>query len=243
MIQLLSEANNKGKDLLHQKILLEVAFIKLATMEDLKPLNTVLDRIEDMKQLIGLGENVKAKAVAVKNEAPLSEPPSEKPSNNAGENADHDLSKEDLSEYGPSVEDPSVDGELDSTWSKVLLEIQRKKKTLWALLRNSRLLTIKSGEATLELPANYLIHKKRLEKPEEKQLIEKCLEQVVGNIVQVRLTISKNGRKMESYSTRNESLTRNVNEQSREAIMNEPIVKKTTEILNGSIVNIRRGKE
>lgn len=243
MIQLLSEANNKAKELLHQQILLEVAFIKLATMEDLKPLNTVLDRIADMKQLIETGGNVTTeeptvirkrittlKAVPQKNEDPLREPPSEKPLNTVGENA--------VQEDGPCV-----NVELDSTWSKVLSEIQSKKKTLWALLRNSRLLAINSGEATLELPANYLIHKKRLEKPEEKQLIEKCFEQVVGNIVQVRLTISKNGRRMEPDTTRSEPLTGNMSEKNREAIMNEPIVKKTTEILDGSIVNIRRGKE
>ncbi len=244
MIQMLSEANNRTKDFLYHKILLEVAFIKLATMEDLKPLDTVLDRIESMKQLFEIDGNVttsetaipesratKPETGAAKNEVSLNELPGETPLNSAGESEDRG-----------SVQgrDMSRNLSLESVWNKALSEIQKRKKTLWALLKEARLLTIKGNEATLELPANYLIHKKRVEKQEEKQLIEKCLEHVVGNIVQVRLTISQNGRRMDAESTGDESPTNKGQRGSKEAIMNEPIVKKTTDILNGSIVNIRR---
>lgn len=247
MIQILSEASNKARDLLQQKILLEVAFIKLATMEDLKPLTTVLDRIQDMTQLLEREGNATTaeatrhrntitvpKTVSVKNEALLNELPYEKPSGNAGGNE----VREPIHSQG--IPD---DIALESTWSGVLSEIQRNKKTLWALLRNSRLLTLNKSEATLELPANYLIHKKRLEKPEEKLLIEKCFEHVVGNKVQVRLTISQNGRRMGTESTGNDLMAGNMRKGNKEAVMSEPMVKKTTEILNGSIVNIRRRKE
>ncbi|MCP5004943.1 MAG: DNA polymerase III subunit gamma/tau [Planctomycetes bacterium] len=255
MIQLLSEANNKAKDLLHQKILLEVAFVKLATMDDLKPLDTVLDRIQDMKALLDTGGNDMASGASisgetisvpkkdiVKNIVPLSKSSSQESSVNPGNKVDHtSIRNQDIPGGGLSEEGLSGDVNLDSTWNKVLSELQQRKKTLWALLRSSRLLSISSNEATVGLPANYLIHKKRLEKSEEKQLIEKSLEKVVGNIVQVRLTISQNGRRMET--TEDDSVMTRVHNGSKEAIMKEPIVKKTTDILNGSIVNIRRRKE
>ena len=51
MFQIITEAKTKPGDLLQQKIFLEVLFIKLATMEELKPLSTVLDKIEGMKKI------------------------------------------------------------------------------------------------------------------------------------------------------------------------------------------------
>ncbi|MDR4497381.1 MAG: DNA polymerase III subunit gamma/tau [Candidatus Scalindua sp.] len=227
MIQLLTETKNKMNDVLQQMILLEVVFIKLATMEDLTPLSTVLERIEDMKQLFEKDEHItKAETALSKNSVTKSKKGAvneETPSNNA----DRD-------------EDITHNTGLDNIWDKTLTEIQRKKKMLWALLRNSKLLTVDNKEAVLELPANYLIHKKRLEKQDEKQLIEKCLEKVMGNKIQVRLTISKNRRRIvtENEGYNRESL--DVSGKNKEEVMNEPMVKKTTDMLNGAIVNIRR---
>ena len=227
MIQLLTETKNKMNDVLQQMILLEVVFIKLATMEDLKPLSTVLERIEDMKQLFEKEEHITKVETAL-------------PKNSITKSKKGAVNKETPSNNADRDEDITQDTGLDNIWDKTLTEIQREKKMLWALLRNSRLLIIDNKEAVLELPANYLIHKKRLEKQEEKQIIEKCLEKVTGNKIQVRLTISKNRRRIKGESEGNERESIDAIGKNKEDVMSEPIVKKTTEMLNGSIVNIRR---
>ena len=70
----------------------------------------------------------------------------------------------------------SPDISLADTWNRVMIELQTKKKTTWALLKNARVLSIDDNDAIVEVPKNYLVHKERLEKPEEKRIIDGCLE-------------------------------------------------------------------
>jgi DNA polymerase-3 subunit gamma/tau len=217
MIQLISETKSKARDLLQQKILLEVVLIKLATMEDLKPLGTVLNRIEDIKR--SFEGNV----------------------NGGGANApDYDDSvgvvrnteiRENASDgYVGVNERDNQDANISDTWDKIMAEIQDKKRSVWVLLRDAELLKFADNEVLLEFPGNYLIHKERLEKPEEKRIIEACIEKITGKKIPVRLTISKNGRRI---------VPKNKDEKIGDDVINDPIVKRTREIFDGSIVNIR----
>lgn len=221
MIQLISETKSKVKDLLQQKILLEVTFIKLATMEDLKPLETVLNRIEYIKRTIEgdmNGEEVKVPAHG-----------------NSGEVTRNNEVRESFSDGDFNVDESSNQGiDISDTWGKIMTEIQGKKKSVWILLRDAEVLNFTDNEIVLEFPGNYLIHKERLKKPEEKRIIEECIEKITGKKIHVRLTISKNGRKI---------VTKNNGEVNMgDDVMNDPIVKKTKEIFGGSIVNIRGTK-
>jgi DNA polymerase III subunit gamma/tau len=215
MIQLISETKSKVKDLLQQKILLEVVFIKLATMEDLKPLGTVLDRIEDIKRSFeGNANGGKVKApdsgdsVGVIRNAEIRE-----------SSSDSDINANERGNQYTNI---------FNTWDEIMTEIQGKKRSVWALLRGAEILNFADKEVVLEFPRNYLIHKERLEKSEEKRIIEACIEKVTGKKAHVRLTISKNGRK----------IAKNKDERMGNDIINDPIVKRTKEIFDGSIVNI-----
>jgi len=231
MFQIISEAKSKTRDLLQQRIFLEVLFIKLATMEELKPLSTVLDKIEGIKKMFeGNAENV-SKTVPTYNESvtvPAKKEVKEKPSDG----------------YAEANNKASGDADFVNTWDKVMVEVQAEKKTIWALLSGARVLNIDNKEAVVEFPKNYLIHKERLEKPDEKRIIEGCLEKVTGKKIQVKFTISKNGHKATNIKGSKHGL---VQERKRkeveDEVKNEPMVKKTIEFFDGSIVNVRGEKE
>jgi len=217
MIQLISETKSKVKDLLQQKILLEVVLIKLATMEDLKPINTVLNRIEDIKR--SLEGNVNGGGV----KAPDYD-------DSVGVVRNTEIRENASDGYIGVNERDNQDANISDTWDKIMTEIQDKKRSIWVLLRDAELLNFADNEVLLEFPGNYLIHKERLEKPGEKRIIEACIEKITGKKIPVRLTISKNGRRIGA---------KNKDERIGDDVINDPIVKRTREIFDGSIVNIR----
>jgi len=179
MFQVISESKTKTRDLLQQKIYLEVLFVKLATMEELRPLSSVLDKIEGMKKMFEGNVEDTDKAISISKAdvtAPAKPGMQAKPS--------HDSAVLDKK--------ASPDIGLADTWNKVMIELQTKKKTTWALLKNARVLSIDDNEAIVEVPKNYLFHKERLEKPEEKRIIDGCLEEVTGKKIRLKIIVSKN---------------------------------------------------
>jgi DNA polymerase-3 subunit gamma/tau len=232
MFQIISEAKSKTRDLLQQRIFLEVLFIKLATMEELKPLSTVLDKIEGIKKMFeGNAENV-GKAVPTYNESVT-----------APAKTEIKIKEKPSDGYAEANKKASCAADFVNTWDKVMVEVQAEKKTIWALLSGARVLNIDDNEAIVEFPGNYLIHKERLEKPEEKRIIEGCLEKVTGKKIQVKFTISKNGRKITNNEGGKHGLVQERKHKGVEDdVKNEPMVKKTIEFFDGSIVNIRGEK-
>ncbi len=230
MFQVISEVKSKTRDLLQQKIYLEVLFVKLATMEELRPLSSVLDKIEGMKKMFECSTEDTDKIVSIsKADVPLLTTPRipEKPP------------------YGSVVLDEKAtpDATLADTWKKVMIELRSTKKTTWALLKNSKVLNIDDNEAIIEIPKNYLIHKERLEKPEEKRIINGCLEKVMGKKAQVKFIVSKNGFRAADNTNSGHGVVQEGKKKKLDYdVKNEPKVKKTVEFFEGSIVNIREEK-
>ena len=75
-------------------------------------------------------------------------------------------------------------------WEKILLTVQTKKKSTWALLKEGRLVGFKDGEFTVEFPNNCSFHMQRLDQSEEKKLIEKCAKEIMHIDVRLKLIIS-----------------------------------------------------
>ncbi len=230
MFQIITEAKTKTRDLLQQKIYLEVLFVKLATMEELRPLSSVLDKIEGMKKIFESNIGDSDEVVSIRN-ADVSVPAKpvipEKPSHDSVA-----LNKK-----------ANPDNSFSDTWGKVMIELLAKKKTTWALLQNARALNIDDNEATVEVPKNYLIHKERLEKPEEKRIIDSCLEKVTGKKIHVKFIVSKNVLKVVNNKSGSHGVVQEgKNKELNDDIKNEPMVKKAIEFFDGSIVNIREEK-
>ncbi|ODS31102.1 MAG: DNA polymerase III gamma/tau subunit [Candidatus Scalindua rubra] len=226
MFQLVFEAKSKARDLIQQKILLEVLFIKFATIEELKPLATVLDKIESIKELFEINGGEADITMSKYNEANIASAKTE-----ISEKSSEDDDYLEMDAKG------SRDTDFVNVWNKVMTEIQAKKKTVWALLKDAKILNIDDSEVIVEFPKNYVIHKERLEKPAEKRIIEGCLEKVTGKKFHVRLAISKNGREINNENMRHGIIQKNKDEGIEDDdVKNEPMVKKTIKIFNGSIV-------
>ena len=223
MFQVISEAKTKTRDLLQQKIYLEVLFVKLATMEELKPLSSVIDKIEGMKKLFEGNAEDTDKTMS--------------------------MSKADVTAQAKPSRDSVVldkkaspDIRLADTWNKAMIELQTKKKTTWALLKNARVLSIDDNDVIVEVPKNYLVHKERLEKPEEKRIIDGCLEKVTGRKINVKIIVSKNGLQVADNKSSSHGVVQEGKNKESDDIKNEPMVKKAIEFFDGSIVNVREVK-
>ncbi len=229
MFQVISESKIKTRDLLQQQIYLEVLFVKLATMEELRPLSSVLEKIEGMKRQFET--NIERTDEAISTgiagvTAPVKHEKQAKHSNNTVV-----LDKKESPDTG-----------FTDIWNKVMIELQTKKKTTWALLKNARALNIDGNEAIVEVPKNYLVHKERLEKPEEKRIINGCLEKVTGKKIHVKFIVSKNGFNIVENSNSSQGLVQERKKIKLDDIKDEPMVKKAIEFFDGSIVNIREEK-
>ena len=229
MFQVISEAKTKTRDLLQQKIYLEVLFVKLATMEELRPLSSVLDKIEGMKKVFESNVEETDKAISV-SKADVTAPA--KPETQAKPNQDS----------GALDKKASPDISLADTWNKAMIELQTKKKATWALLKNARVLSIDDNDAIVEVPKNYLVHKERLEKPEEKRIIDGCLEKVTGKKIHVKIIVSKNGFQASDNKSSSHGVVQEGKRKKLDDIKNEPMVKKAVEFFDGSIVNVREEK-
>lgn len=229
MFQVISETKTKTRDLLQQKIYLEVLFVKLATMEELRPLSSVLDKIEGMKKVFE--SNVKETDMEISvSKAAVTVPA--KPQIQAKPNQDSSaLDKK-----------ASPDISLADTWNRAMIELQTKKKTTWALLKNARVLSIDGNDVIVEVPKNYLVHKERLEKPEEKRIIDGCLEKITGKKIHVKIVVSKNGFQASDNKSSSHGVVQEGKRKKLDDIKNEPMVKKAVEFFDGSIVNVREEK-
>ena len=150
-----------------------------------------------------------------------------------------EIKEEPSDDYADINKKAGHDTDFVNTWNKVMIAIQAEKKAIWALLKGARILNIDDNEAIVEFPGNYLIHKERLEKPGEKRIIEGCLEKVTGKKIHVKFIISKNGHKITNNIVDRQGLVQErKNKGLEDNVKNEPMVKKTIEFFDGSIVNI-----
>ena len=230
MIQILSDTRVRTSDAFLQRILLETAIIKLSRMESVSSLHELIERIASLENKIIYGDS----KLVGKNEETL---PARKTIDQ------HIVSESTLEGYQASAtedrhaENMHHDGK--SIWEKVLLIVQGKKKSTWALLKEGRFVEFKGGEIIIEFPNNCSFHKEKLEQIEEKKLIEQCAKEVVQGTVRLKLTVSKNGspekNKVNLFSDCDPS-----QQQVVDPILSVPAVKKTLELFGGHVVKINK---
>lgn len=228
MVQILSDTRMRTTDSLLQRILLEMAIIKLCRMESVGSLKEIMEMIASLEnklehldsEPIGKNENIALPQKSVTQQI-VSEP------------------KEEYHTAKNDEKDSEVPFDGKSVWEKILVAIQRKKKSTWALLRDGRLAGFKDGEITIELPNNYGFHKEKLEQIEEKKLIEQCAKEVINSNVRLKLEVSKNGNpeknKATPFTGRDSSEQQTVN-----STFSEPAVKKTLELFGGHVIKVNK---
>lgn len=228
MVQLLSDARIRTTDSLLQRILLEMAVIKLCRMESIGSLNEIADRIASIENSLLLGGEIKEKN---KESTPVQKPITQ-----------HMVSEPSPEEYR-TVKNEAKESDVlpdgKNGWEKILLLLQSKKKSTWALLKEARFVGLKDGEITIEFPGNYLFHKGKLDQVEEKKLIEQCAKEAFQSNIRLKLTVAQNGNseksKINIVSGRGPS-----EQQVADSTFSEPAVKKTLELFGGHVVKVNK---
>lgn len=229
MIQILSDARMRTTDSLLQRILLEMAVIKLCRMESIGSLNEIADRIASLENsLMHFGGETSEKN---KEFTPVQKPVTQ-----------HMVSEPPPEEYRTiknEEKESDIQSDEKSRWEKILVSIQSKKKSTWALLKEGRFAGLKDGEITIEFPANCLFHKGKLDQVEEKKLIEQYAKEAFRSNVRLKLTLAQNGNsekgKINIVSGRGTS-----EQQVPDSICYEPAVKKTLELFGGHVVKVNK---
>ncbi|NUO09388.1 MAG: DNA polymerase III subunit gamma/tau [Candidatus Brocadia sp.] len=229
MIQILSDAKTRTTDSLLQRILLEIAVIKLCRMESVGSLNEIIERIASIEERLVHFKSEPTK----KNEEAV---PAQKSA------IQHMVLEPASEEYHAGADNSNNFGNLPDekdVWEKILLTVQGKKKSTWALLKEGRFAGFHNGEITIEFPGNCSFHKEKLEQVEEKKLIEQCVKEVVRCDARLRLAVSKNGssekNKTNIFSGHDAS-----NQLLTDALSSEQAVRKTLDLFGGHVVKVNK---
>lgn len=229
MIQILSDTRTRTTDSLLQRILLEMAMIKLCRMESVCSLNEITEKIASLEnKLMLFGSDV-----------------AEKTSELVFSQKTHvrDSISEPVSEEYKTAEienkKPEVTSNEKDIWEKILLSVQKKKKSTGSLLREGRFLGYKDGEITVEFPGKYSFHSQRLSQIEEKRLVEQCAKEILSSDVRLRFVLAKNDNSAENEINKVSS-----NDPSEKTEINpafsEPAVKKTLELFGGRVIKTNK---
>ncbi|KAB2833160.1 MAG: hypothetical protein F9K48_09030 [Candidatus Brocadia sp.] len=233
MVQIFSDARMRTTDSLLQRILLEMAVIKVCRMESVGSLYDIAERIAAIEDRFGrVGcEPAKKNEEIISPQAPISR-----------QVVFESTPEEYRTPLANNKDDDNGDGvhHKKSDWEKILLSIQSKKKSTWALLREGQLIGFKDGEITVEFPSKCSFHKEKLEQIEEKKLVEQCAKEVVQNNVRLKLVVSKNGNPEKSKTT--VSPTRSSSDRQPVDLQHsEPAVQKTLDLFGGHVVKVNKG--
>ncbi|MDE1888968.1 MAG: DNA polymerase III subunit gamma/tau [Planctomycetota bacterium] len=227
MIQILSDTKMRTTDSFLQRILLEMAVIKLSRMESIGSLNEVVERIAllesslvrlDSEPIGGNGAIQKPIIQQIVSEPMASE--EYRAATDEGKNLENAYDKKGI-------------------WEKILLAVQSKKKSTWALLKEGRFVEFKDGEITVEFPSNYSFHRQKLDQIEEKKLVEQCAREAIQSDVRLKLIMSKSAN-LEKNKTTLLPGCESSEQRAVDPISSEPAVKKTLELFGGHVIKVNK---
>ena len=240
MIQVLSETKRRAKDDILERILFETAVVRLTTMQDMRPLSEVLERLETIERKLSQESGVRSKEkVEAEAEAedslplPLPLPPVQDVQGQAF-SQDSGLKTQDSGLHPEKVKE---DSPLTDIWRRVLTLVQSRKNSTWSLLQHGEPIKLENGEIVIGFSKKFF--KEQLEHSEERILIEQCIEEILGRKIRTKMVL------LEGIPMQNgECGMRNNEKQKHSAIPNsaetEPVVRKVLELFGGSVVNVRR---
>ncbi len=229
MIQVLSETKRRAKDDILERILFETAVVRLTTMQDMRPLSEVLERLETIEKKLSQESGLRTQDSGLHPDVTLSEAKGLK-------------------------EEVKMDSPLTDIWRRVLTLVQSRKNSTWSLLQHGEPIKLENGEIVIGFSKKFF--KEQLEHSEERTLIEQCIEEILGRKIRAKMVLSEGipmqngecgmrtpedarlgGRNNEKQK---HSEIRNPNSEVPNSVEAEPVVRKALELFGGSVVNVRR---
>ncbi|HHT9131011.1 MAG TPA: DNA polymerase III subunit gamma/tau [Candidatus Tripitaka californicus] len=185
MIQTLTEVKRKARDDFQQRVFLEMAVVKLATM-DFRPLSEVLSRLEELEKrasAVGYRQSAMESSDRVAGTVPVAGRPANK--NPLTQSMDSKTSQPLQTEnQGPPPKD------IGEVWTQVLERLHREKLSTWSYLKEGRLRQDGEQELVLEFPRDRPFPKKYLEtNAQERTVVEEYLADVLGWRPRLKFTL------------------------------------------------------
>ncbi|MBI4008247.1 MAG: DNA polymerase III subunit gamma/tau [Planctomycetes bacterium] len=229
MMHVLSETKRRAKDDILERILFETAIVRLTTMQDMRPINEVLERLEAVEKKLSQKSEVRSQEPAIGTQ------------DSRLRTQDSDLHPDvTLSEAKGLKEEVKTDSSLADIWRRVIALVQSRKNSTWSFLQHGKLIKLENGEIIIGFSKK--IYKEQLEHAEERTLIEQCIEEILGRKIMAKMVI------LEGIPIQNGECEMRNNEKQKHAefpnsVEAEPMVKKVLELFGGSVVNVRRQGE
>ncbi|MBI2559534.1 MAG: DNA polymerase III subunit gamma/tau [Planctomycetes bacterium] len=229
MMHVLSETKRRAKDDILERILFETAIVRLTTMQDMRPINEVLERLEAVEKKLSQKSEVRSQEPAIGTQ------------DSRLRTQDSDLHPDvTLSEAKGLKEEVKTDSSLADIWKRVIALVQSRKNSTWSFLQHGKLIKLENGEIIIGFSKK--IYKEQLEHAEERTLIEQCIEEILGRKIMAKMVI------LEGIPIQNGECEMRNNEKQKHAefpnsVEAEPMVKKVLELFGGSVVNVRRQGE
>lgn len=182
MIQTLTEVKRRATDDLQERIFLETAVVRMARMENLEPLEGIIQRLEELERRISR-ETICPGLTGPVGSA-MSEPKGPAVRRERAEGAAP--SKANVREGTKSL--PSV----DEVWKGAMEHLRSAKRPLWTRLRECRLIRLEGGEAVIAFPKGRPFSKRSVEQSAEAvRAIEDSIEGITGRRFRLRVELSE----------------------------------------------------
>jgi len=229
IIELLAMAEEQLRYAISPQVTLEVALIKLVRSRDRVPLETVLDRIEELRtrgagptpagdqeaqgDLFSGGKKKPSALRPIAPEATSAAPSSYAPPEPASSAVLEPLSAEDASDFG-------------DLWQRVVGALDGQPPSLRASIVAGKILSFENDELVIGFDEAHVYQREQLSKRGNRRLVEDCLARLLGRRVRVTFErIAGSGGNDETPKNR---------------FADDPLVKKSIELFGGKLIQPRR---
>jgi DNA polymerase-3 subunit gamma/tau len=235
-VEILNELDAKLKQADQPRITLEMGMIKLLRPEADKSLDTILNRVTRLEQIIDQGIDQVAKSTASKQEQSIAKEETSTESESVSQSEvkkskveDSKPQKDSKEESTPQPQVKSTDKEvtlsqIDGVWAKVLEQLKSNQvMTLYSVLKhNTELEKVEDNQLVIYLDNDSKFYKETL-KQGRKRLAD-MLTKFLGVNLQVKYSFSRNKSEEE--------------EEDNQDVSDHPMVKEALEVFSGKIVKV-----
>jgi DNA polymerase III subunit gamma/tau len=211
------------------KLAMEMALVRLARLNPVLSIDTLIERLDVLKQSLSGGTLPRAET-----EAPGNTSDAPGPDNVAAvmeSKAAYRKVSEPVGAAGPSVDRKPAKGDLAGIWQAVLDEISKKHPSLAPNFSNSRLLKIDGKYFEIEVNGKPF-HLSRIKNPKNMDLLKGVCGKVARSDVEIRI--------IEKLSEPENTTAAKMKEnQLRAEAMGHPLVNDAMEVLEAKVVDVK----
>ncbi len=187
MIEVLNSARRRLREGQDDRIVLEMALVRMSEARELRPVGELLERVAALEQVLSEGVPAASQPMASQ---PAPPPPRREPPPSARQNpsprAEPVNREDDVVRETAAVWD-AESGDLDDLWEKLLGAVHEESSWLYLTLAQGQLGGVQDGRVTILLPQGRESARRDLEKHESQNCIERVLARITGQSMRVRL--------------------------------------------------------